>query len=368
MNERTRFLGLDVHKETIVVAVAEDGSEPTLHSTIANRPEAVRKLVREIGGRGVQVVAAYEAGPTGYAVYRQLVQLGVDARVVAPSLIPRAPGDKVKTDHRDAVRLARLLRSGDLVSVWIPDDAHEALRDLVRSRADAKVDLLRARHRLSKFLLRRGLVPAPGIKAMSLKYQAWLKDLTFSEPAAEVVFQDYRRQVEAAIERVRRLESELGHYTQNSPHLPFIAALQSMRGIGLVTAATIAAEVGDVRRFTTAPQFMAYCGLVPSEYSSGASTHRGRITKTGNSNLRHVLGEAAHHARHQPRVEGALKQRQAGVPQHIVDLSWKAQQRLHMRYRHLSARIGRPKALTAVARELAGFVWALGQRMEAPAA
>lgn len=209
MNQRTRFLGLDVHKETIAVAVAEDGTEPRLHSTIANRPESVRKLVREIGGPDVQLVAAYEAGPTGYAVYRQLVELGVDARVVAPSLIPRAAGDKVKTDHRDAVRLARLLRSGDLVPVWIPDDAHEALRDLVRSRADAKVDLLRARHRLSKFLLRRGLVPAPGIKAMSLKYQAWLKDLTFTEPAAEVVFQDYRRQVEAAVERVRRLESEL---------------------------------------------------------------------------------------------------------------------------------------------------------------
>ncbi len=160
MNQRTRFLGLDVHKETIAVAIAEEGSEPQLHSTIANRPEAVRKLVRQVGG-DVRLVAAYEAGPTGYAVHRQLVQLGVDSKVVAPSLIPRAAGDRVKTDRRDAVRLARLLRGGDLVPVWIPDDEHEALRDLVRTRADAKVDLLRARHRLSKFLLRRGLVPPP---------------------------------------------------------------------------------------------------------------------------------------------------------------------------------------------------------------
>jgi transposase len=368
MNQRTRFLGLDVHKETIAVAVAEEGSEPQLHSTIANRPEAVRKLVREVGGEGVRLVAAYEAGPTGYAVHRQLVQLGVDSKVVAPSLIPRAAGDRVKTDRRDAVRLARLLRGGDLVPVWIPDDEHEALRDLVRTRADARVDLLRARHRLSKFLLRRGLVPPPGIKAWSLKHQAWVKGLTFTEPAAEVVFHDYRRQVEAAVERVRRLESELTHYAQYSPHLPFIAALQSMRGIALVTAVTIVAEAGDLRRFKTPRQFMAYTGLVPSEHSSGASTYRGRVTKTGNANLRHVLGEAAHHSRHQPRIGGVLKQRQDGVPQDIVDLSWKAQQRLHLRYRHLSARIGRPKALTAVARELAGFVWALGQRMEAPAA
>jgi len=368
MNQRTRFLGLDVHKETIAVAIAEDGSEPQLHSTIANRPEAVRKLVREVGGQGAKLVAAYEAGPTGYAVHRQLVQLGVDSRVVAPSLIPRAAGDRVKTDRRDALRLARLLRSGDLVPIWIPDHEHEALRDLVRTRADARVDLLRARHRLTKFLLRRGLVPPPGIKAWSLKHQAWIKSLTFAEPAAEVVFHDYRRQVEAGEERVRRLESELAHYAQGSPHLPLIAALQSMRGIALVTAVTIVAEAGDLRRFKTAGQFMAYTGLVPSEYSSGASTHRGRVTKTGNANLRHVLGEAAHHARHQPRVAGALKQRQDGVPKDIVDLCWKAQQRLNMRYRHLSSRIGRPKALTAVARELAGFVWALGQRMEAPAA
>jgi transposase len=368
MNQRTRFVGLDVHKESIAVAIAEERSEPYVHSTIANRPEAVRKLVRELGGEEIQLVAAYEAGPTGYAVHRQLVELKVDARVVAPSLIPRAAGDRVKTDRRDAIRLARLLRGGDLVPIWIPDDEHEALRDLVRTRADAKVDLLRARHRLSKFLLRRALVPPPGIRAWSVKHQDWVKTLTFTEPAAEVVFHDYRRQVEAAVERVRRLEKELAHYAQNSPHVPLIAALQSMRGIALVTAVTIVAEAGDLRRFKTPRQFMAYTGLVPSEHSSGGSIHRGRVTKTGNANLRHVLGEAAHHSRHQPRVQGALKQRQDGVPQDIVDLSWKAQQRLHMRYRHLSARIGRPKALTAVARELAGFVWALGQRMEAPAA
>lgn len=282
--------------------------------------------------------------------------------MAAPSLIPRRSGDRVKTDRRDALLLARLLRSGDLTPVWIPNEAQEALRDLVRARSDAKVDLLRARHRLTKFLLRKGIAPPAGTKSGSLKYQAWLHQLSFPSANEEIVFQDYGSVVEQATQRVRRLETELRHAAEQSPQLALIAALQAIRGIAFLSAVTIVAEAGDLRRFNGARQFMAYSGLVPSEHSSADAVHRGPITKTGNALLRHVLGEAAHHARHRPRVEGALRQRQAGVPSHIVDLAWNAQQRLHLRYRHLSARLGRPRALTAVARELAGFVWAVGQR------
>jgi len=223
------------------------------------------------------------------------------------------------------------------------------------------VDQLRARHCLSKFLLRRGIVPLPGVKPWSAKHRAWLDQLRFPHPADSAVFTDYQQAVESVGQRLRRLEAELQQCAQQSPHLPFIAALQCLRGIAFLSAVTIVAEVGDIRRFQTPRQLMAYAGLVPSEWSSGAATHRGRITRAGDALLRHVLGEAAHHSRHLPRVAGALKQRQAGVPPALVDLAWKAQQRLHLRYRHLAGRLGRPKALTAVARELAGFVWAVGQ-------
>lgn len=366
MNERTRFLGLDVHKATVAVAVAETEGEPTSLGTIPNDPDAVRKLVARLGGAGIRLVVAYEAGPTGYALHRQLTALGVTCTVVAPSLIPTRAGDRVKTDRRDALKLARLLRSGDLTAVWVPDPAHEALRNLVRARADAKADQLRARHRLSKFLLRQGCTPPVGVRAWSARYDAWLNRVEFAHVPDQVVFADYCAVVRAATERLRRLESALAEQAAASSAGATIAALQAFRGIRLLTAATIAAEVGDLRRFTTAPQFMAYAGLVPSEASSGAAHHRGRITKTGNALLRHVLGEAAHHARHRPAVSAALRDRQKSVSPAVCDLAWRAQVRLHARYRHLAGRLGPHKALTAVARELAGFVWALGQQLEAP--
>lgn len=363
MNEvTTRYLGLDVHKETIAVALADPDQAPVLYGSIANDPGAVRKLVRQLGN-GKELKVAYEAGPTGYYLHRQLSELGIDCQVVAPSLIPRKPGDRVKTDNRDALTLARLLRSGDLTPVWVPSPEDEALRDLVRARFDAKADLLRAKHRLSKFLLRQGLRPPAQTKAWSAGYRAWLNQLAISYPAARVVFDDYRRVVASAEERVRRLEEELRQCAPSSGQAALIAALQALRGIGFISAVTIAAEAGDLRRFKTAPGFMAFTGLVVSEHSSGQGRHQGGITHTGNSNIRHVLIQAAHNARRTPYRSWAQRQRQQGLPVDLIELAWKAQVRLHFRYRHLAGRIGTPKAVTAVARELAGFVWAVGQRM-----
>lgn len=363
-HRQIRYIGLDVHKASISVGIAEEAGAPTSYGKIANDPSAIRTLMTRLGGPNVQLRVAYEAGPTGYGVYRQLTSMGIECMVVAPSLIPKQPGDKVKTDQRDALKLARLLRSGDLTSVWVPDEAHEALRNLVRARADAKADQLRARHRLSKFLLRLGRHAPVGMKNWSQRHFRWLRQLQFEHVPDQVVFDDYLAVVTAAGERIKRLETALQQCAQSSSQVAVIRALQAFRGIGFLTAVTIVAEVGDLRRFRTAPQLMAYAGVVPSESSSGGKQQRGAITKTGNSLLRHVFGEAAHHARHAPRVAGTLKQRQAELPSEVIELAWRAQVRLHTRYRHLSSRIGTRKALTAIARELAGFIWAVGQHLE----
>ena len=364
-----RYLGLDVHKASISVAIAEESGPPTTYGRIPNEPATIRTVMTRLGGPGIELRVAYEAGPTGYALHRQLTRLGIACMVVAPSLIPQQPGNKVKTDRRDALKLARLLRSGDLTPVWVPDEAHEALRSLVRARADAKADQLRAKHRLSKFLLRHGCWPPIGIRNWSKRYFTWLHQLEFEHLPDRIVFADYLAEVNAAGERITRLEGALYQCAQSSSQVALIRGLQAFRGIGFLSAVTLVAEAGDLRRFRTAPQFMAYAGIVPSESSSADKHQRGPITKTGNRLLRHVLGEAAHHARHAPRVTSKVKQRQADVPPEMIDLAWRAQVRLHARYRHLSARIGSLKALVAIARELAGFIWAAGHVLqEVPAA
>lgn len=368
MEKVTRFVGLDVHKTSIAVAVAGPWGDPEDHGQIPNDPAVIRKLVDRLGGSDIALSVAYEAGPTGYALQRQLTALGVACVVVAPALIPTKPGDRIKTDRRDAAKLARLLRSGDLTPVWVPDEAHEALRDLVRDRDDAKQDLLRAKHRLSKFLLRHGIHPPTGTRAWSRAHEAWLNRLSLDHRADQIVFDDYWAVVRAGRDRVRRLEAALVGCAAESPHGEYLAALQAIRGIGFISAVTIVAEAGDLRRFPTARAFMAYVGLVPAEHSSGASRHRGRITKTGNRLIRHVLGQAAHNARYRPNVSGSLRARQRGVSPAIVELDRRAQARLHHRYRSLVGRIGVNKTVIAVARELAGFVWALGQLVARPVA
>lgn len=357
----TRYLGLDVHKATISVATAAPSGPPELVATIPNEPAAVRHLVERLS-RGQRLVAAYEAGPTGFELYRQLTNLGVQVSVVAPSLTPTRPGDRVKTDSRDALSLARLLRAGDLVPVWVPDPDHEALRDLVRAREDAKVDLLRARHRLSKFLLRHGIHSPGGFRSWSQRHHRWLSQLTFPRVGEQLAFEDYLGAVQAGRDRLQRLELALHGCAEHSQLLPLIAALQALRGIAFISAVTIVAEAGDFSRFRTARQFMAYTGLVPSEHSSGQSRRRGHITRTGNAHIRHVLVQAAHNARYRPST-AELGSRLLDLPPDLVQLAHTAQRRLHHRYWHLQRRIGTTKTVTAVARELAGFVWALGQRM-----
>lgn len=365
MND-TRFVALDVHKETIVVAVADlDFADPVDYGAISNRPEEIRKLMRRLGSPN-QLLFCYEAGPCGYGVYRQLTAMGARCQVVAPSLIPRRPGDRVKTDRRDARNLARLLRSGDLTSVWVPDEEHESLRDLVRAREDARVDRQRKRQQLGKCLLRWGVYPPAGVRSWTLRYRRWLEGLRWEHPSQGVVFREYLYGLDEASSRLLRLEQQLEVAAGASDHAVVLQALQALRGVKLVTAATLVAELGDITRFDSPVQLMGYAGLVPREHSSGERQRRGQITKTGNARLRRIVVEASWHYRHPPRVSKALCERQESVPQRVRDLSWKAQQRLNRKYHRLLKR-GKPsqKAVVAVARELLGFVWAIAHEIAA---
>lgn len=367
MKKPTRYLGLDVHADTIAVAIAEPGHRGEVRSlgTIPNTGEALGKLVRKLGVDGLE--ACYEAGPTGYVAYWQLTKLGVKCVVVAPTLVPVKAGDRVKTDRRDALKLARLFRSGELTSVWVPDAAHEALRDLVRARESAKKDQLRARHRLSKFLLRRGLRRDAKTRMWGVLFWAWVKKLRFQDAAVEATFLDYVGEVEHAAERIKRLEKAIDVAAEAAPPQmrAVIAALQALRGIAKVSAVTVVAELGQLSRFASARQLMGYSGLVPSEHSSGQSTSRGGITKTGNAHLRRVLVESAWTYRHRPAIGYELKRRQSDLPDDVKAMAWKAQHRLCTRYRRLAAR-GKPaqQVATAIARELLGFVWAIGVQTE----
>jgi transposase len=328
----------------------------------------VRKLFAKLGA-AKDIRACYEAGPTGYALYWQLTQLGVPCQVIAPSLVPVKAGDRVKTDRRDAEKLARCHRAGELTAVWVPDANTEALRDLVRAREAAKKDQLKARHRLGKFLLRHDRKPQ-GMKAWTKQYMEWIgAHVHFDQPALEATLQDYKDEVKHAAERIVKLEKAIDEAVQQAPPQmrAVIEALQALRGVAQTTAATIVSELGELSRFESPRQLMGYSGLVAREHSSGGRIQRGGITKTGNAHLRRVAMEAAWAYQHRPNVTGFLLRRQKSlaISDEVKQIAWKAQHRLNKRYKAMSAR-GKNKnqTATAVGRELLGFIWAIATKVE----
>jgi transposase len=363
---KLRFVGLDVHADTIAVAVAEPDGEVRSLGVIQNRPESIRKLMGKLG-RPATLRVCYEAGPTGYVLYWQLCEMGIACDVIAPNLVPVKATDRIKTDRRDAEKLARCHRAGDLTAVWVPDAAHEALRDLVRARLAAKRDQLRARNRLSKFLLRHGRRPPPGATPWRLRYFRWVQHVRFDLAAQQITLADYLHEVEHAAERITRLERAIDEAVAAAPARTrqVIDGLQSLRGVAKLAAVTIVAELGQVSRFASAPQLMGYAGVVSSERSSGERVRRGWITKCGNAHLRRIVVEAAWAYRFRPVISRTLAARQCTDNERVRAIAWKAQHRLHSRYCRLVARGKcRQQVVTAVGRELLGFIWAIGVELE----
>jgi transposase len=367
---KIRFVGLDVHADTIAVAVAGEGGEVRGLGVIPNRLESVRKTIGKLAPIET-LKCCYEAGPTGYVLYWQLTQMGVACEVIAPSLIPTKAGDRIKTDRRDAEKLARCYRAGELTAVWIPDEAHEALRDLVRAREAAKKDQLRHRHRLGKFLLRHGKRPTDAGKAWTQKYVNWIRvHVRFEPPALTATLTHYLEEVDHIAERIAKLEQAIDEaVAQAAPEIrAVIEALQALRGVAQTTAATVVCELGSLTRFQSPRQLMGYSGLVSREHSSGNRIQRGAITKTGNAHLRRVLVEAAWTYQHRPNVQGRVlrRQRSLALSEEAKRIAWKAQQRLHKRFTALGARgKNNNQIVTALARELLGFVWAIAVHTEA---
>lgn len=367
MRKTTRYVGLDVHSNSIAVAVAEAEGEVRSVGTIPNRIESIRKLIKKLGPRE-SLKVCYEAGPCGYVLYWQLTELGVECAVVAPTLVPVKPGDRVKTDRRDACKLARSYRAEELTSVWVPDPEHEALRDLVRARQAAREDQRRARQRLSKFLLRHDVRRPAGMTAWKSKHREWLAQIHFESGALAATMQDYLHEVDHAGERIARLEHALDRAVEGAPAQiqAVIAALQALRGVAKVTAVGVVAEVGEFSRFSRPTQLMGYSGGVPSEHSSAGRIRRGSITKTGNGHLRRMVTESSWSYRHSPGLHLALRKRQQGLDPEVTAIAWRAQVRLCQRYRDLVG-CGKPsqKAVTAVGRELLGFMWSIAVHVEA---
>jgi transposase len=369
MEKTTRYVGLDVHGETIAAAVGEGHGQVRSLGQFSNRPESVRKFIEQLGGpQGLKI--CYEAGPTGYALYWQLTKMGVACEVVAPSLVPRKPGERIKTDRRDAEKLAQCFASGTLTSVWVPDAAHEALRDLVRARAAAKGDESRAKHRLVKYLLRNGLRHPDNCRSWTHPWWRWVQGLEFDFEPKKVTLGEHVAEVLHQRERLARFDLAIDRAIEAAPaeKRAVVEALQALRGVAKLTSVTIVTEVGTFQRFRRPTELMGYTGMVPSEYSSGSRQAKGRITRTGNAHLRHVLGEAAWHARHRPWLNVRLKRILPTLPSGVSEIAWKAQERLHRKFTRLTFhRKPAGKVATAVARELVGFIWAIGRLAESQA-
>lgn len=355
--ERVKFVGLDVHAESVAIAVAERGLPPELLGVFPNNVPSLVKRLRRLG----RVRCCYEAGPTGYRLQRVLSEAGIECVVVAPSLVPSTTGERIKTDRRDAVKLARFLRSGDLTPIAVPDASTEAVRDLERARDAAKRAERVTRQQVTSFLLRHGR-RFPGRTAWGQEHLKWLRNQEFENEAQRCVLADGLRTVAEATERVTRLTASLRELVETSSLAPTVKALQAFRGIDFLSATIIAAEVGDLRRFESAPQFMSYLGLVPSEHSSGSERRQGAITRAGNGYVRRILIEASWAYRHQPRIGRVLQKRSAAASAEVRQIAWRAQGRLCTKRYRLLAR-GKPanKVATAIARELAGFIWSVSR-------
>lgn len=360
MSNPSTFVGLDVHKNSIVVALLRPGQSTPLEWKIANEPGAVQRLIRKLERESEgRLQCCYEAGPTGYVLKRQMDRAGIPCQVIAPSLIPVKPGCAIKTDRRDARKLAELLRAGMLTEVAPPTEDEEAVRDLTRSRDDAQRDLTRARNRLSKFLLRRGCVYAVDRKpTWSQKYRAWLRALTFERTADQVIFEDYLLSVEQVEGRLEALTDRIEAFAEQAPWRARVQALRCFHGINTVTALALVAEIHDPRRFIHPRRLMSYLGLVPRESSSGMRERRGGITGAGNRHVRRLLVEAAWHYRHKPVVGRALRLRRREQDPKAIALADRALRRLTLRQRRMLHQGKHPNLVTiAIARELVGFVW-----------
>ncbi len=357
------FIGLDVHKDTIAVAIAPAGREaPQYHGEIANTPKAIRKLVERLSRHfeGLLLLFCYEAGPCGYELHRQLLEMGHDCFVVAPSLIPKKPGERIKTDRRDACKLARALRSGDLTAVWVPDEEQEAMRDLTRARNDMKAQERAARQQLNAFVLRhRHSWPSNKTRWTQTHYN-WLESLKFAHDWQQVVLQEYIEAVKAATQRVTDITAQMERILPQWSLAPIVYSLMALRGIDKLAAMVLLAELGDISRFTSPKQLMSFLGLVPCEHSSGGRRQQGAITKTGNSHARRMLVESAWSYRFSARQTMHLKRKAKGASEEAKHIAWRAQKRLCGRYRTLTQAGKNTKLVcVAIARELVGFIWAI---------
>lgn len=361
----TLYVGLDVHKESIAVAYVAKAHHAEVVSVgnIGTRQCDIDKLIRQLQSKSAHLIFVYEAGPCGYWLYRYLTKKGHVCWVIAPSLIPKKPGDRVKTNRRDAIKLARLMRSGDLTPVYVPKVEDEAIRDLCRAREDAIRDLKAAKFRLKAFLLRHD-IRSTGRATWRPAHLRWLSEVVCPTPAQQIVFQEYIRAVNEHTERLERLEQELTDQVETWRLAPVVEALQALRGVQFTVAVTTVAELGDLTRFDNPRQLMNYLGLTPSEYSTGERRRQGGITKTGNTHARRALIEGAWAYRYPAKISRHLQLRLEKVPKPIQDISWKAQVRLCKRYRQLSARGKNPnQVVVAIARELSAFMWAIAQEV-----
>jgi transposase len=361
----TLYVGLDVHKSMITVAYVsgDPGAEVTYVGPIGTRHCDIDKLVRRLQSKAAELIFVYEAGPCGYHLYRYLTGKGLTCHVVAPSLIPRKPGDKVKNDRRDAVQLARLARSGDLTPIYVPTVEDEAIRDLSRAREDAVQDLKAAKFRLKSFLLRQD-IRYEGKANWNDAHLRYLARIVCPTPAQQIVYQEYLHAVTERVERLSRLEQALEEQVKSWRFFPVVDALQALRGVQWTVAVTTVAEIGDISRFDNPRQLMAYLGLTPSEYSSGEKRTQGGITKTGNGHARRAIIEGAWAYRYPAKVSPHIRKRQEHLPKDVQDIAWKAQVRLCKRYRRLIGRGKNPNvAVTAIARELAAFMWAISREV-----